>query len=576
MYQPTKINGYMISDIFHTDTNKFGFITGLNTPLRQSENIRFIINGNNVELIKFECSNSRSITFTTFEEMDFVESIDLVVVNEGVEHIKQNLKVNKYPILDGKLIMSIMVKDEDNYIRQWIDYHSNLGIDHFLIYNNSENYLNLEIILSDHINTGKVSILNWYFDYLYDGQIPTENMRVQIKQIQENHTLINFQKTKLIGFFDPDEYLNPQVDELDLNKIFDMSLQQYSRSIEKIGGFKVLCKNFSVFNGEDESGYEFLNIGTSQPNVVTTGDYKHFVNPRTVKTFSNHDIIIGSPALILSENLCFFNHYRFLNKKDRDPWHKGVANRNRTRESLGAVVSIDLSILKNFSKMTDLKKITNKTMEKITFVMTSCERPDLLAKSFASFMEFNTYPIEKFFIIDDSGKDKINDFIKEQYSDLDIETIYNIPKIGHLASIDKVYSKVETEYIFHCEEDWIYYRSGFIEYSLEIMKNCPEITSCWLREDSDPGHPFSSEHYESGKVKYRLTLSKDENYHGFGLHPTLVRKSDYEKLQPYSQFTHEAYLAKKAFELGFKHAKCDGGYLRHIGYGRHVYDPFQK
>ena len=40
-------------------------------------------------------------------------------------------------------------------------------------------------------------------------------------------------------------------------------------------------------------------------------------------------------------------------------------------------------------------------MDKVTVVITSCGRLDLLDKTLSSFMEFNTYPIEKFIIIDD-------------------------------------------------------------------------------------------------------------------------------------------------------------------------------
>ena len=34
--------------------------------------------------------------------------------------------------------MSTMVKNEDDYIIQWIEYHLSLGIDHFVIYDNKD------------------------------------------------------------------------------------------------------------------------------------------------------------------------------------------------------------------------------------------------------------------------------------------------------------------------------------------------------------------------------------------------------------------------------------------------------
>ena len=33
--------------------------------------------------------------------------------------------------------MSTLVKDEDKYIKQWIEFHLNIGIKRFIIYDNS-------------------------------------------------------------------------------------------------------------------------------------------------------------------------------------------------------------------------------------------------------------------------------------------------------------------------------------------------------------------------------------------------------------------------------------------------------
>ena len=59
-------------------------------------------------------------------------------------------------------------------------------------------------------------------------------------------------------------------------------------------------------------------------------------------------------------------------------------------------------------------------MKEITVVITSCNRPDLLERTFNSFIKTNTYQIKKYIIIEDSGKIGINDFLKETYKDLDI------------------------------------------------------------------------------------------------------------------------------------------------------------
>ena len=51
-----------------------------------------------------------------------------------------------------------------------------------------------------------------------------------------------------------------------------------------------------------------------------------------------------------------------------------------------------------------------------------------------------------------------------------IQVIVNRPSLGQIASIDKAYATVTTPYIFHCEDDWRFFRSGFIESSLALLQ----------------------------------------------------------------------------------------------------------
>ena len=95
--------------------------------------------------------------------------------------------------------------------------------------------------------------------------------------------------------------------------------------------------------------------------------------------------------------------------------------------------------------------------DQVTVVMTSCNRPDLLSKTLSSFMVKNTFSLDKFIIIDDSGKINCNEDVINRFRDkLKITSIYNKVNIGQIQSIDKAYSYVKTKYVFHCEEDWLF------------------------------------------------------------------------------------------------------------------------
>ena len=59
-------------------------------------------------------------------------------VNSSLSTVKDLLDMlhKKYPELKDEIIMSTLVHNEDNYIKQWIIYHLNIGINRIIIYDN--------------------------------------------------------------------------------------------------------------------------------------------------------------------------------------------------------------------------------------------------------------------------------------------------------------------------------------------------------------------------------------------------------------------------------------------------------
>ena len=68
--------------------------------------------------------------------------------------------------------------------------------------------------------------------------------------------------------------------------------------------------------------------------------------------------------------------------------------------------------------------------------------------------------------------------------------------------------------MFHCEDDWIFTRSGFIEESMAILKERKDIITVWLRAHNDTNHhPI---------IKGEPYSMMDRNYiwHGFTWNPS--------------------------------------------------------
>jgi hypothetical protein len=226
----------------------------------------------------------------------------------------------------------------------------------------------------------------------------------------------------------------------------------------------------------------------------------------------------------------------------------------------------------------------------VTVVLTSCGRPDLLARTLDSFFAYNTFPIREFVVMEDGDSVSVLSN-EERYRPHDISWRCTGRRIGQMPTIDLAYRDVTTEYIFHCEDDWEFYAPGFIERSLAIMERHPQILQVWMRALNDTNRqPVGKEVFETDGTPYRLLQPGFDSgewgtWHGFSFNPGLRRRRDvaligsFGKLDPAPAPTTPPWeTERKASEfyvrLGFLVAILtdnDGkGYVRHLGWGRQV------
>ena len=101
-----------------------------------------------------------------------------------------NLKIKKftYAHTNGK--------KENLYVREYVEYYLNYGIDKLFIYDNNEkNGERFEEVINDYINNGFVEIIN------YRGLIPLQ------AKVYKNCYENNYKNYNWLIFFDMDEYL---------------------------------------------------------------------------------------------------------------------------------------------------------------------------------------------------------------------------------------------------------------------------------------------------------------------------------------------------------------------------------
>ena len=161
----------------------------------------------------------------------------------------------------------------------------------------------------------------------------------------------------------------------------------------------------------------------------------------------------------------------------------------------------------------------------VSLIITSCGRFDLLEETLDSFFKYNTYPIKKIIITEDSTEGNKLKKLVSKYENQNFQLIVNETRLGQLKSIDKAYKEVDTEYVFHCEDDWEFFREGFIEKSIELLKEDEKILIVGGRAKEDYVEGFffdESEDYvsKSGERFYKV---KGEI---FTYNPGLRRKKD--------------------------------------------------
>ena len=92
-----------------------------------------------------------------------------------------------------------MFKDEAPYLREWLEYHLMVGVDHFYLYDNNSTD-GYKSVIESYLNEGLVTLIHW----------PEEHAQVKgyedcIKRFQD--------QSDWIGFIDVDEFIVPVAEE---------------------------------------------------------------------------------------------------------------------------------------------------------------------------------------------------------------------------------------------------------------------------------------------------------------------------------------------------------------------------
>ncbi len=131
--------------------------------------------------------------------------------------------------------------------------------------------------------------------------------------------------------------------------------------------------------------------------------------------------------------------------------------------------------------------------DQITFALTSCGRYDLLERTIQSIEQTIDLSKYKKIITEDSRDEKHINQMKEANESgfLKWYTILYTSWSGqddvlkcHYYALKKLYENIDTKYVFHCEDDQVFYKTNFdfMQLSYDILENNEKIAIVILRD----------------------------------------------------------------------------------------------
>lgn len=290
MILPIYIEKYNIYDILYNDNNELVIIQPMvNLPL--------VIKLGTLVFTVYSCTHKHTYVYKLSTTRQHIITLNI----NGDDIVT---KINTYPSFKNLIIMSTIVKHEDNIICNWIEHHKLLGIQKFIIYDNS-NDNTLEDTLQNY--SSDIVLIKWIYPFYFN----ISGISGQTTQL--NHSIHTFQQSKYIGFFDVDEYINPQHPYTNIDTIFNHLIQ--TKNIKNSGGFRLLSRPF--YNTTNRSDTQFLSIFTCS-FIKYIGCFKMFIKPKNVNIISNHVITLGNKIFKVKSPIMYFNHYMYLNKPTRN------------------------------------------------------------------------------------------------------------------------------------------------------------------------------------------------------------------------------------------------------------------
>lgn len=214
------------------------------------------------------------------------------------------------------LAVTTLMKDEDPFLREWIEYYRLLGADHFYIYDNrSLHRTAIRRLLRPYVDQGIVTLLDWDYPYISGA---ADNSWRYCQRGQMHHCLYKYgQHSTWMLFIDVDEFVYP----LDPGQMSLLPLLEHYEADPTVAALQFKM----IWFGDSE--HEALPDGLVIENYVRrarepldVGREKCVVKPALTELMFIHDVkrlAPGSRVEVISPSEYRLNHYFATSSKRR-------------------------------------------------------------------------------------------------------------------------------------------------------------------------------------------------------------------------------------------------------------------
>ena len=209
---------------------------------------------------------------------------------------------------------------------------------------------------------------------------------------------------------------------------------------------------------------------------------------------------------------------------------------------------------------------------KLTVVLTSCGRFDLLEETVASFLRH--FDTDRILIADDAGDAAAAAGFGAKVPQAEMRV--NAPKLGQMRSIDALYASVQTPYVVHLEDDWKFTGGVDLDKVVHFLEARPDVSVVCIGYRFDERFKHSARKTTLGGIDYWVwDLDAHPKWFSYSFNPSVGRLALWREIGPYARFATEEGLSQFAKGRGMRIALVIPSLAEHIGDERHAEDPFQ-